>query len=270
MIFMKQRIKYLFFPLVMIVGIYVGCSGKRKNTEPKWQLVWTEDFSGPYLDTAVWGYMKRSGDDSRKYHSSNPACYEFRDGNLIIKCIRNPNPETDTETYLTGAIPTEKRRAFASGKIEIRAKIGNAKGAWPAFWMLPFKKDKGWPADGEIDIMEHLNFDKYVYQSLHSAYTRANGKALPKRSVKPNIRFNDYNIYGVVFTEDYIRFYVNGKETLTYPKVDSLLYKGEYPFYRDWYLMLDMQLGGSWVGSIDSNDLPVEMEVDWVKYYQKK
>ena len=267
---MKQKSKYLFLFFLLVMGICISCSGKKKNTEPKWQLVWTENFDGPSLDTAVWGYMKRNGDDSRKYHSSNPACYEFRNGNLVIKGIRNPNPETDTAKYLTGAITTEKRKAFAPGKIEIRARIGNAKGAWPAFWMLPFKKDKGWPADGEIDIIEHLNFDKYVYQGVHSAYTRADGKALPKRSVKSNIKKDDYNVYGVAVTEEYVRFYVNGEETLSYPKVDSLLYRGEYPFYRDWYLMLDMQLGGNWVGSINPDDLPVEMEIDWVRYYQQK
>ncbi len=65
-------------------------------------------------------------------------------------------------------------------------------------------------------------------------------------------------------------FSVNGTETLTYPRVEKDSLKGQFPFFRDWYLMLDMQLGGSWVGKLDPADLPVEMEIDWVKYYRRK
>ena len=237
----------------------------------EWSLIWKDDFDEDSLDMNVWGYMKRRSDESRKYHSSNPACYELRDGKLIIKGIKNPDLSTDTAQYLTGAITTEGKKAFSPpARIEIKAKIGNAQGAWPAFWMLPFKKEKGWPSDGEIDIMEHLNFDNFVYQTVHSEYTTQNRDAKPQRSIKTEIKSHDFNIYRVDILPDCISFFVNGKETLTYPKIDSLLNRGEFPFFKDWYLMLDMQLGGSWVGCINSNEIPVQMEIDWVKYYTLK
>ena len=91
--------------------------------------------------------------------------------------------------------------------------------------------------------------------------------AKPQRSVKSNINTQDFNVYKVDILTDCLRFYVNNKETLFYPKIDSLLNKGEFPFERDWYLMLDMQLGGSWVGPVNPINTPVRMEIEWIKYY---
>lgn len=265
---MNQRITYsLILVLITVIAGLKFIVG-HDDYEPKWQLVWTENFNGSSLDTTVWGYMERRADESRKYHSSNSDCYEFKKGKLILKGIENKKFDYDTAKYLTGGITTKGKKAFAPGKIEIRAKIGSAAGAWPAFWMLPFNNYKGWPNDGEIDIMEHLNHDNFIYQSVHSAYTKSNCTPTVKRSVKANINKNDFNIYGVAFTKKYIKFYVNRKETLTYPRVDSLAQKEQYPFNHDWYIMLDMQLGGNWSGPVKPSELPVEIIIDWVKYYQ--
>lgn len=269
----NNLVRYCSVFLVIIFFCLAFTQVKKTDIVDKieWELKWQEDFNEDSLDTCVWGIMKRRQDASRKYHSGNPACYEFKDGKLVIRGIRNPDIIADTAEYLTGAITTEGKKAFSPpAKIEIRAKLGEAKGAWPAIWMLPFKKENGWPDDGEIDIMEHLNYDNIVFQSLHSAYTKTVGKNHPKRYVRPETEVEEFNVYGVEILSDYIRFTVNDKETLYYPKVDSLLNKGEFPFFRDWYLMLDMQIGGSWVGPVDPNDFPVEMEIDWVKYYRPK
>lgn len=269
-----MRSKSLFITIILLVSMTFLClsaihSDQSSREQYNWKLIWQDDFNSNSLDTNVWGYMKRGRDASRKYHSSNPNCYVFKKGKLIIKGIKNPDLEADTAQFLTGAITTEGKKAFTPPcRIEIKANLSEAQGAWPAFWMLPFKKEKGWPADGEIDIMEHLNFDDFIYQTVHSAYTKQDPMAKPKRGVKSEIRRKDFNVYKVDILPNCIRFYVNDKEYLTYPKVDSLRYKGQYPFFRDWYLMLDMQLGGSWVGKINSDDIPVEMEIDWIKYYR--
>lgn len=234
-----------------------------------WKLVWEEDFNESELDTTVWGYMARRKDDSRKYHSDNPDCYEFRNGCIIIKGIKNKDILTDTATYITGAITTQGKKAFANGRIEIRAKLNCATGAWPAFWLLPFTKDKGWPDDGEIDIMEHLNHDSFVYQTVHSRFTKADQNAKPQRFKKSKFNIDDFNVYGVELLSDRINFVINDEITLTYPKVDSLVGRGQFPFNREWYLMLDMQLGGKWVGPIYASEIPVEMEIDWVRFYQR-
>lgn len=260
--------RYVFLGALLILFL---SSFNTKRDSIHWELVWMENFDGTKLDSTTWSLMKRGKDESRKFHSSSTQCYNLKNGKLILRGIKNSNLETDSASYLTGGITTEGLKPFsAPGRIEIRAKIGSAKGAWPAFWLLPYKYDKGWPEDGEIDIMEHLNYDNFVFQTVHSSYTKSNTNAQPQRFVRAKIKRNKYNIYRVDILEDYIRFYVNEKETLTYPRIDSLTKKGEFPYFRDWFLMLDMQLGGNWVGNIDPCDIPVEISIDWVKYYRPK
>lgn len=63
--------------------------------------------------------------------------------------------------------------------------------------------------------------------------------------------------------------YFNGKRNFVYPRIETEQ-EGQFPFNIPQYLLIDMQLGGSWVGTVDPADLPVEMEVDWVRHYQWK
>lgn len=70
--------------------------------------------------------------------------------------------------------------------------------------------------------------------------------------------------------QDSLVFFINETRTFAYPRIETDK-EGQFPFTdKKFYLLLDMQLGGSWVGAVDSSDLPVEMEIDWVRFYQKK
>lgn len=265
---MNKPTKPFLIIIILLLSVISLNSSKVVYNTNKWELVWIENFDGAELDTIIWGYMKRGRDDSRKYHSSNPNCYELKNGKLILKGIVNPDLQSDTAKYLTGGITTEGKKAFPPGRIEIKAKIGSAEGAWPAFWMLPFKMEKGWPTDGEIDIMEHLNFDKFVYQTLHSSYTKSKQNTHPINYTKSPLNMDDYNVYRVDILKDRVDFYVNDNLMLSYPNMIEFYGDEQYPYFRDWYLMLDMQLGGKWAGPLNHLDLPVEMEIDWVKYYR--
>lgn len=264
--------RLIVFSAILFFSLYclTAFSLTETKKETKWELVWEENFNGNKLDTTVWRYMERGKDDSRKYHSSNPLCYDFKKGKLILKGIKNPDLTQDTATYLTGGITTKGTMSFSPGRFEIKAKLNSAEGAWPAFWMLPYPPDINWPGGGEIDIMEHTNHDAIVYQTIHSKYTKSNPNNTPKRYTKSKFDKDKFNIFRVDILPECIDFYLNGEKTLSYPKVDSLSDKGQYPFYHDWYLMLDMQLGGKWVGPVNSEELPVQMEIDWVKYYRLK
>ena len=73
----------------------------------------------------------------------------------------------------------------------------------------------------------------------------------------------------LVFFNACLVFNINGKRTLNYPRIETDL-EGQFPFDRSYYLMLDMQLGGDWVGEVNPADLPVEMYIDWVRFYEWK
>ena len=109
-----------------------------------------------------------------------------------------------------------------------------------------------------------------AYQTTHSYYTHILGiKDNPPHGGINKINPEEYNIYSVDIYPDSLVFAVNHRHTYTYPRIDTDK-EGQFPFYQPYYLLIDMQLGGSWVGAVDPKELPVEMWVDWVKYYEKR
>lgn len=241
------------------------------RNQPQWQLVWEENFNGVELDTTVWSMIPRGKPDWQNTMSMDERCYELRDGQLILLGIINEDLQKDSSPYLTGGVWTKNKKSFVRGRVEIRAKLEGAQGAWPAIWMLPYESEKyAWPEGGEVDIMERLNYDTFVYQTVHSHYTyHLKEDKNPPNGTTASIHPNDFNVYGVDFWPDSLVFHVNGVKTYTYPRIETDKV-GQFPFDIAQYLLIDMQLGGTWVGEVDPTGLPVEMSVDWVKHYQWK
>ncbi len=255
--------------LFLCASLSISSCGRQSN---EWKLVWEEDFESGAIDTAVWSKTNRGTADWADTQSHDERCFAFRNGNLVLRGIVNDDRQADTATWLTGGLWTKDKKAFQPGRIEVRAKLQAARGAWPAIWLMPFDPKVRWPEGGEIDIMERLNFDSFVYQTVHSRYTHILGhKHEPRNSDTISIDPADFNVYGVDIYPDSLVFHVNGTRNFAYPRrmdvPDSL---GQYPFCQPMYLLIDMQLGGAWVGKVDSLDLPVEMEVDWVRHYVRR
>ncbi len=275
-------LSYFFFISIVFFNITLLCSFSpnegHKSTSSKsapkekvadslkWKLIWEDNFDKGTIDSKVWSKIPRGTADWDKHMSDYDSLYLIQNGNLILKGIVNPT--NDTMPYLTGGLHTKGKKPFYRGKVEISAKFENAKGAWPAFWLLPFDGIK-YPHGGEIDIMEHLNSDTIVYQTVHSYYTlNLNQKDNPKQGTIAPIHLGEYNTYAVELYSDSLVFSVNGIHTMNYPCIETDK-EGQFPFDREMYLLLDMQLGGSWVGDIKKEDLPVAMYIDWVRFYQK-
>ncbi len=234
-------------------------------------LEWADEFEENRLDERVWSKIEpyESGNpDWRKNISTYDGCFDFRDGNIVLRGICNPGEaETkDTRTYLCGGIESWGKKSFKDGRIEIRAKTTSARGAWPALWMMPEDQSAGWPGCGEIDIFEHLNYDSFIYQTLHSNYTYNVNKENPLSHVTASVDVSDYNVYGVELASDTIKLMLNNNVTMAYPNTGAT---DQFPYSKEFYLILDMQLGGSWVGSVTGENLPVEMSLDWVRFYKR-
>ena len=234
--------------------------------EPKWRLDWEEEFNQYKLNTKYWDYVPRAKTTAKRYMSKDPRCYEFRDGCLVLKSILNDNLQIDTAKYLTGAVYTKKLKEFKPGRIEVRAKIKPVQGMQPAIWTGSWIGTT-WPWGGEIDIMEQYNTSQKIYQTVHSHYTYDLGfDKDPVNQVPVPLNPAEFHTYGVETLENELNFYVDGVKTLTYPKI-STTEEGQFPFYSSVYLMLDMQIIGSWGGKVDESNLPGEIEIDWVRHY---
>lgn len=248
--------------------LFCACASSKNVNVQKHAVSWKDDFNGQQsFNQKFWSKIPRGTSDWNRHMSDDDSCYAMRNGKLILKGIRNTRPGMDTSQFLTGGLYTKGKISFGLGRLEIRAKLHGAKGAWPAFWMLP--DNKKWPDGGEIDIMERLNFENKVYQTVHSSYTyKLKIKDNPHASSTAPINPNDFNTYGLERYADSLVFFVNGNRNFSYPRIKTDK-EGQFPFdSTKFYLLLDMQLGGSWVGAVDATDLPVEMEIDWIKFYE--
>lgn len=266
---------WIFLWLVLIV---TGCKTTFRNSgstnsaqnNKQWKLIWQDDFDQAGLDTTKWSKTPRGAVDWNRHMTSDPACFDLKEGNLYLKGIVNNDPAADTAPRLTGGIYSKGKFSFQYGKVEIRAKLECAQGAWPAMWMLAENKIYGnYPRNGEIDIMEHLNYDDIIYQTTHSYYTLVLKKdKTPPHYGTVKIDISKFNIFGLEWYPDKLVFTLNGKATFTYPKVESAD-PSQWPYDQPFYLIIDQQLGGKWVGEVNMEDLPVNMIIDWVKVYQQ-
>ena len=118
--------------------------------------------------------------------------------------------------------------------------------------------------------MEHLNFEDKLYQTVHSPHTLSKKEPKSQSSFVTKIDPKVFNIYSVVINQDSIEFYLNNVKTATYermtPAVAEQFPYADYPFY----VILSAQLGGEWVGRIEPEDLPVQMDIDYVRFYERK
>lgn len=242
-----------------------GCDG-----ESRWRLEWQDEFNADALDTARWQRCKRGTPDWKNTMTNDPALLQLKDGVLRLIGVENKNRERDPAPYLTAGITSRDKFTFKHGKVEIRARFKSAQGAWPALWMLG--AEKGWPHCGEIDLMEHLNFDTIVYQTVHSDYTLNQDKSnTPRKGATAPIERDGWNTYGCEWDSDRIVFTVNGKASHTYPRVAE---KGEsqWPFDQPFYFIFSMQIGGGWVngpGPTKPEHYPAWMDIDYVRVYKR-
>jgi hypothetical protein len=153
------------------------------------------------------------------------------------------------------------------GKVEVRAKFSRGRGAWPAIWMMPEPDHSlgGWPAGGEIDIMEHVNVENVIHQTIHNtAMTDVDGGSKATNQVP--FDSESYNTYGIIWTPTAIEFYVNEVLCYTYAKpVDAT--PAQWPFDVPFYIILNQSGGAGWPGPITDADLPFAMSVDYVRVY---
>ena len=171
----KFLMKKFFIPTMMVLAASFlltmpACTEKKQQAD-EWTLVWEDDFNGSTFDESVWSKIPRGHSDWNDQMDTNDACFEFKNSNVVLKGIVNPD-KNDTIGYITGGLQTKGKKSFYRGRIEIKAKLQAAKGAWPAFWLMPFDTTEKWPDCGEIDIIERLNYDDFAYQTIHSYYTK--------------------------------------------------------------------------------------------------
>ena len=245
------------------------------------RLVWSDEFDGRKLDMRKWSYdtvRNKEGwyNKELQYYSANrPENVRLENGSLIIEARRetlDPRKYKDWggQNYTSGRLLTKGKAAWTYGFYEVRAKLPCARGTWPAIWMLP--EAGGWPAGGEIDIMEMVGSDpEMVHATLHTElFTHSKGTQRGA-SIKVPGTCDAFHLYQLDWRPDAITIGVDGRAYMRI-RNDQPGGRGAWPFDAPFYMILNLAMGGDWAGSkgMDDAALPQRMEVDYVRVWRDK
>ena len=251
--------------LLLTFVLFQGCAEKKG-----WDLVWSEEFDykgSPAAET--WGY--ETGyirNHELQYYTDMLENVRVEDGLCIITA------RLEGEDSITSAsINTLGKYDFLYGRIEVRAKIPSALGTWPAIWMLGTNRSElGWPACGEIDIMEHVGYDPdQIHANIHTrAYNHSIGTNKGNQ-IEVEDPWSDFHIYAVEWFEDHMDFFMDDSLYFSFEN-DMALNNDTWPFDKPHYLLLNLAYGGTWGGNqgVDTSLLPVQYKIDYVRHYRAK
>ncbi len=227
------------------------------------KLKWSDEFDvdGP-PDPTKWGYDLGAGG----WGNSELQYYTNRTDNSIVSNgtlkITAKTESFNGSPYTSARLLTKDKYSFKYGKVEVRAKLPEGVGTWAAIWMLGDNISTiGWPACGEIDIMEHLGRQlNKIYGTLHHpGHSGGNGDGSTVNILNATSEFHKYSVEWssatIKIAVDDIPFY-------------TFLNAGNLPFNQNFFVILNIAMGGNFGGQVDPAFTSGVMEVDYVRVYQ--
>jgi beta-glucanase (GH16 family) len=249
-------------------------------TPGPWVLSWGDEFdgaAGASVDRSKWTFDLGGdgwGNQELEFYTDRTRNASLDgSGHLVILADREHFGGTGGKErdYTSARLKTEGLFAQAYGRFESRMKIPFGQGLWPAFWMLGADiETAGWPACGEIDIMENIGKEPAtVYGSIHAPRGADLGSA-SSPFVLPSGRFaDDFHVFALEWDPKEVRWYVDGAlyETRTaadFPAGTRWVF--DHPFF----IILNVAVGGTWPGPPDATTVfPQRMIVDYVRVYSR-
>lgn len=228
-------------------------------------VFWSEEFNTDGApNPAKWGYDLGTGsggwgNQELQYYTSRPENVIVQGGVLKIKAIKE---SYSGSAYTSARLLTKGLFAFTYGKIEVRAKFPAGVGTWPAIWMLGSNiTTVGWPACGEIDIAEHRGSElNKIFGTLHYP-GRSGGNPNGSTRIISNAT-TEFHIYTVEWSALAIKIYVDGQ------LYHSVANSSAIPFNHDFFIILNVAMGGTFGGAVDPTFTNATMEVDYVRVYK--
>lgn len=249
--------------------------------EPELNLVWSDEFDiDGAIDDTKWAAEIVPPDNETNWWNGEKQHYTDRldnlyvsDGTLKIVAKKedytfiNSRNESITKQYTSARIKTQDKYEFTYGRIDVKAKLPQGEGTWPAIWMLGANIDSvNWPACGEIDIMEHWGHNASIVASAthNTACSGGCSNVTVGETSLPDYATN-FHVYSVVWTEEELRFLIDNE--LKYKYNPNTKNNDNWPYTKDQFIILNVAMGGEWF-SIDPDFTASTMEIDYVRVYQ--
>lgn len=224
--------------------------------------IWGDEFDVDGApDSNKWGYDLGAGG----WGNNEPQYYTNRSENVriqggVLRIITKKENYLGSN-YTSARLLSKGKFSFKYGKVEFRAKMPVGGGTWPALWMLGDNIGTvGWPACGEIDIMEHLgNQQNKIYGTLH--YPGHSGATADSSTTMISNADTEFHVYTLDWRADSIKFYVDSQLFKTFANSANV------PFNQNFFLIMNCAIGGNFGGTIDPNFVSSTFEIDYVRIY---
>lgn len=261
--------------LLALIGLLALAVPVASQDDPDdgWTLWWSDEFEAE-LDDPIndeywtceegggWGNRQREYDTTRIENVAHNG-----EGMLVITAREQG---FRGYRYTSARCNTNDKVEFSYGRVEARIDIPEGQGIWPAFWMLGADfPDTIWPDAGEIDIMEFVGKEPLLtFGTIHGpGYSGAAGIGSEYEHEEPPS--DDFHVYGIEWEPGLIRWYVDDEYFLELTP-DDLPPNSEWVFDHDFFLLINLAVGGNWPGDPDETTVfPQEMVIDWVRVYQR-
>ncbi len=268
-------------PVLLLTGLNCSNDPSGPDDEPdfarittssgrEWQLQWNDEFDYEGLpDGSKWNYEvgRIRNNEAQYYTRAREKNARVENGHLVIESHFEAYEGAD---FTSASVTTSGKQAWTYGRIEVRAQVPGGRGTWPAIWMLGSNISQvGWPACGEIDIMEYVGYDpNTIHSNIHTQafnHSIGTGKGASRRVDDPA---GSFHVYAVEWTEKRLDFFIDDVRYFSYPWQEGYG-NAEWPFDKPHYLIINAAIGGSWGGQqgIDVTVFPTQYLVDYVRVY---
>lgn len=235
-----------------------------------YSLVWEEEFTGSTLNADNWTYEIGTGNNGwgnnelQYYREQNTNLFG---GNLVIEAKQQ---NFGSRNYTSSRLVTLGKQEFQYGRMDIRAALPKGQGIWPAIWMLGSNFNQvGWPACGEIDIMELVGHQpNRVHGTVHYGVDfnqhQYRGESI---TLSEGVFADEFHLFTIIWEEDHIEWLVDDVPFFEFNRGDTG--NQPWPFNDDFFFIINLAVGGNWPGSPNaSTEFPQYLFVDYIRVFQ--
>jgi beta-glucanase (GH16 family) len=183
--------------------------------------------------------------------------------NSLLQCYYGP------ALWTSGKIHTAGKVGFKFGRIEINAKLPSGIGTWPALWLLGANLLDGvaWPHCGEIDILENTGAHPFQVQGTIHGDGYFGEAGLTKIIQSPTPLSDNFHNYAISWNEESIEWFFDGNSYNKITKSSVEATGKPWPFSQEFYLIMNLAIGGWFAGDVDPKLERAELEVESIKYF---